>query len=206
MHSLSQLGYVNLQHGVCGFTSTLIALCLHYGKSNEVMQEVLKDGELAILRHIVAFINHLTILGKRDTIREIERFNQSIPDRAGWTVDGFKGAVEALEGWSFMHEISLDVGMPSKALLEYLRVVWRIHAVINEDVKYHPEYRPSAILGVREDTIFENKNNNEWKGLDHYVYRDGGGRIYSWDERYLNLTDLNSKTGHRYEVIFEIRL
>jgi hypothetical protein len=100
-------------------------------------------------------------------LQDIEEFTQSF-DRPDWTIDNYINNInEAFCGdraeQAVLMDASFGIGMPPKAVADYVRRVWGYHA----ELWRGPDPGTDGIIGVRDVMT------NRWKynGLCHWMYR-----------------------------------
>jgi hypothetical protein len=185
------IGVANSHWGVCGITSAFQAL---YKANVGRVPLLLGSGvPTKVLAEIKTYLTMLKAEGKHGLLQEIETFTRSFPktergtDFSNFRIDSYialisqavavKKSDEALLWDEELHSI----GMPPRAVVDYLDRMWRKQAMLSLF-----ETNGNGIIGVKRDERVM------YGGLCHYMYRRNN-KIHSWGKTFSSVKAANPK-------------
>jgi hypothetical protein len=183
------IGIANSHWGVCGFTSAFQALY----KENVGKVALIQGSGVPtkVLAEIKTYLTLLRAEGKLGLLQEIETFTRSFPktqkgtDFSKFTIDGYialiNRAIEVKKSDEDLlwNEELHSIGMPPRAVVDYLDRMWRKRATLSLF-----ETNGNGIIGVKKD------NRVMYGGLCHYMYRRNN-KIHSWGRTFTSVKRAN---------------
>lgn len=193
---INNMGVVNAQHGVCGFTSSLYAL---YSKSPRPSLVKGAKVETRMMAEIKTYLTMLKAEGRADLLSQIKDFTTSFPGYGGFTIDGY---IQKINQAVVTGVSDFSIALPPAVVVDYL------HRAC--DFKSAKEVGVTTtgiefILGVRD----ANGKSTPLNGLIHWVYYLNG-TVYSWGAQFPNGNEAASvaaagqSQGTSYQVVYKI--
>jgi hypothetical protein len=182
--NMAPVGITNQGWGVCGFTSTLYSMYeLNPGKRGLIIKRSRIGG--TVLAEIKTYLMMLKTENS-PLLQDIEEFTRTF-NRPDWTIDNYINNInEALTGNREEQDVLMDesfgIGMPPKAVVDYVTRVWGYRAELWRGL----DPGSDGIIGVRNVT----KNSVMYKGLCHWMYRSNR-KIYSWGSVFNSVSAAN---------------
>jgi hypothetical protein len=162
-----------------------------------------------VASEIKTYIRWLQAEGRGSEWDNVARFTRTFPDGGNyWTIQDFITKLEeaARGAGSDAAAQNYAVAMPKTDLIAYMRDWWDLHPVEEQNMG---NYGP-AVLGLtitnRATCGDLGSDRTAWNNLDHYVYQDSNGSIYSWGKKFDSLADCGAYQGFDFAVLFSLRL
>lgn len=195
MPGIDDMGVANVNHGICGFTSTLYMVHKHRPGTQASLDRALGDKEgmrdSRMQAEIKVFLRMMQAKGASRLLKEIQELTSSFPGYEHWRIESYIDRISNRQA-----DADYSIAMPPRAVAEYVRTMWQIRAFIEDR-----DVPGDAILGLTRTGMV-----NRWGNLAHYVFRDRHGRLYSWGEQFDDLATVNSVKGRDYAVVHRIML
>lgn len=193
---MNEMGVTNVQHGVCGFTSSLYAL---YARSPRPSLVKGAQIETRMMAEIKTYLTMLKADGRADLLAAIKEFTNSFPGYGGFTIDGYIQQINAAvtQGVS-----NFSIAMPPAVVVDYLQRACEFKTAKEVDLSAGGV---EFILGVRDS----NGKSDPLKGLIHWVYYLNG-TVYSWGKQFPNGNEKDSvaaagkSQSKTYQVVYKI--
>ena len=193
--SINNMGVLNNDWGICGFTSSLYALYSHSPRLQSHLSSA-APIKTRMVAEIKTYLKMLEADGRVDLLNAIQTFTRS-----------FGGAYKDFDLDDYVKEINkvvtdgaggnFSIGMPPDALVDYLRRVcdFKSARILTGKLPDPPE----LILGCCRAGM------RMYNGLAHYVYQLNG-KIYSWGQEFGTIKQAGDHVGKTYTVGWKIAL
>lgn len=193
---INNMGVVNAQHGVCGFTSSLYAL---YTRSPRPSLVKGAKVETRMMAEIKTYLNMLKAEGRSDLLSAIKDFTTSFPGYGGFTIDGY---IQKINDAVTTGVSDFSIAAPPVVVVDYLQRVCDFKtskevAITTTGIEF--------ILGVRNTA----GKSTPLNGLIHWVYYLNG-TVYSWGNQFPKGNEKDSvkaagdSQGKDYQVVYKI--
>ena len=205
MPEINNIGQVNIDYGVCGFTSALYAL---YTQSPENQQEYLSSAakyKSRVAAEIKTFLKILEAEGdassENSLFKQITDFTRTFGgDYANFSIPQYVSAINTMTtGAAQADSVDISIAMPPEGVVKYLREICNLNSAI-VDHRQQP-WPKEAIIGVRHG----NTAAGMYDGLVHYVYRKEP-TVYSWGKRFSDLAHAGQSQHRQYEACVMIAI
>jgi len=184
MPDINNMGKVNHDYGVCGFTSSLYALYTHSPGNQDYLSKA-GDKKLRVAAEIKTY---LQILKSEDSslLAETAAFTRSFQGSySGFTIAEYIRKINSMTSSAATAEsVDISIALPPDAVVKYLRDICNLRSAKIVDASASPH---EAVVGVKNgDAKFK-----LYDGLCHYVYKRGS-TIYSWGKQFTSVSDADA--------------
>ena len=195
MSGIDNMGIVNADHGICGFTSSLYALYTRSPRAGLAGAAV----DTRMMAEIKTYLMLLKAAGRLDLLTQIKEFTSSFPGYASFTIDGY---IQKINQSVDTGVTDFSIALPPNVVIDYLQRVCDFKMAREVDVA---TTGTEFILGVRD----AKGKSSPLKGLIHYVYYLSG-TVYSWGDQFPNGSEAASvkaagdSQSTEYAVVYKI--
>jgi len=194
-------GAVNINQGICGFTSTLYAVYANRPGLHTSLDKASAHARTRLMAEIKTFLVMLRALGKQSMLDEIQTLTRSFAGYEAWTPETFITQVNGVarpEGVP-VPDVDFSIAMPPGPLMEYLKICWDFNPVLETSLH---ENGGNIILGLTRTGGPKNAFGN----LAHYVYKTPAGKIQSWGQDFDSIAHVNKVKKRNYSIISRIKI
>lgn len=197
MPHMHTFGAVNIDQGICGFTSVIYAVYANCPHLHGSLDNASGHERTRLMAEIKTFLVLLRAMGKQPMLDEIQALTRSFSGYGTWTIDSFIKQINdsAQPITTPAPNVDFSIAMPPKPLMEYMRVCWDLNPV--QETALH-EGGGNVILGL----TCEDAPVNAFGNLAHYVYKTPDGWIQSWGQEFEKIADLNGN----FSIVSRIRV